>query len=315
MSIEGLKYYLNRRGGLFFFLSSRGMLNWMPDQMYLKKIFQYSLGYKLDLDAPKTFNEKLQWLKLYDRKPLYTQLVDKFEVRRYVAEKLGESYLIPLIGGPWGSVDEIDFDALPDQFVLKCTHDSGGVIVCRDKAALDIEAAKKKLTQCLKRNYYWSNREWPYKDVKPRIIAEEYLEDESGELRDYKVMCFDGVPKLIQLHKGRFTQHTQDFYNTDWNRLDLVQGSPLSECIEVRPVFLDSLLDLSSRLSSGFTHVRLDWYSVNGRLYFGEITFYDASGFEAFNPPEYDRMLGDMIDLGTVSTSKSESRMGPRTKP
>ena len=152
-------------------LGSKGYLNWMPDKSYLSLVFRLSLGYWPDFENPKTFNEKLNWLKLYDRKPLYTQLVDKYAVREYIAEKIGEQYLIPLVGGPWNSVDEIDFDALPEQFVLKTTHDSGGVVVCTDKDSLDIKATKDKLARRLKVNYYWGTREWPYKDVKPRIIA------------------------------------------------------------------------------------------------------------------------------------------------
>lgn len=179
MSIAGLKYYLSSRANMFDFFASRNMLNWMSDEAFLKRKFKLRMGYELDLDNPKTFNEKLQWLKLYDRNPLYTKLVDKYEVRKYIAEKIGEEYLIPLVGGPWNSPNEIDFDALPEQFVLKCTHDSGGVIICKDKSALDIPAAKAKLAKHLKRNYYWTNREWPYKDVPPRIIAEKYMEDET----------------------------------------------------------------------------------------------------------------------------------------
>ena len=162
---------------MFDFFASRNMLNWMSDEAFLKRKFKLRMGYELDLDNPKTFNEKLQWLKLYDRNPLYTKLVDKYEVRKYIAEKIGEEYLIPLVGGPWNSPEEIDFDLLPDQFVLKCTHDSGGVVICKDKSKLDISAAKAKLAKHLKRNYYWTNREWPYKNVPPRIIAEKYMED------------------------------------------------------------------------------------------------------------------------------------------
>ena len=300
MSVAGLKYYLQKRGGLFFSLSSRGLLNWMPDEAYLKKVFYYVFGYKPDLEHPRTYNEKLQWLKLHDRKPLYTQLVDKYEMKRYVAEKIGPDYVIPVVGGPWNSVDEIDFDSLPDQFVLKCTHDSGGVVICRDKTAFDFEAAKKKLAKSLRRNYYWTNREWPYKDVKPRILAEKYMADAGGDLWDYKVMCFGGQPRLIQVHKGRFGCHTQDYYDTDWNRLELVQGIPMSETPDEKPVFLSEMLRLSSILSADFAHLRLDWYCVGGQLYLGEFTLYDSSGLEPFEPAVYDQLLGEMIDLGKV---------------
>ena len=297
MSLAGLKYFLTKPGGWFFFLQSRGLLNWMDDEAYLKRLYRYSMGCELPLDDPKTFNEKLQWLKLHDRRPLYTKLVDKYEVKAYVAEKIGAEYVVPVIAGPWDSADEIDFDALPEQFVLKCTHDSGGVVICRDKAAFDREAARAKLRKTLRRNFYWAGREWPYKDVKPRVFAERYMEDESGELRDYKVMCFGGEPKLIQLHMGRFTHHTQDFYDTDWNLLPIYQGTPLSGSAVPRPAFLDEMLRLSRRMAEGFIQIRLDWFCVEGRLYFGEYTFFDASGCENFEPDEYNRIMGDWIRL------------------
>ena len=297
MSIAGLKYYLSSPANMFDFFASRNMLNWMPDEAFLKRKFKLVMGHELDLESPKTFNEKLQWLKLYDRKPLYTKLVDKYEVRKYIAEKIGEEYLIHLVGGPWDSPDEIDFDALPDRFVLKCTHDSGGVIICKDKSKLDIPAAKAKLNKRLKRNYYWVNREWPYKDVPHRIIAEKYMEDESGELRDYKVLCFNGEPKLIELHMGRFTKHTQDFYDTQWKRQDIIQGSPMADEPTPRPVFLDDMLKMSSELSKDFPHIRVDWYGIEGKLYLGELTMYDASGLCAFDLEEWDSELGSWIEL------------------
>lgn len=297
MSLAGLKYFLTKPGGWFFFLQSRGLLNRMDDEAYLKRLFRYSMGYELPLDNPKTYNEKLQWLKLHDRRPLYTKLVDKYEAKAWVAEKIGAEYVIPVIAGPWDSADEIDFDALPEQFVLKCTHDSGGVVICRDKAAFDREAARAKIAKTLRRNFFWAGREWPYRDVKPRVFAEQYLEDESGELRDYKVMCFGGEPKLIQLHMGRFTHHTQDYYDTDWNLLALRQGSPLSGAAVPRPAFLDEMLRLSAVLSEGFPHLRVDWYAINGRLLSGELTLYDSSGLETFEPADWDRKLGDLISF------------------
>ena len=298
MSLKGLKYFLTKPGGWFFFLSSRGLLNWMDDEAYLKRVFKYSLGYELNLDDPKTFNEKLQWLKLHDRKPLYTQLVDKYAVKEYVAEKIGPEYVVPVIGGPWDSADEIDFDALPDRFVLKCTHDSGGVVICRDKAALDREAAKAKLAKALGRNFYWANREWPYKDVKPRVFAEQYLSGgDDASPNDYKVLCFDGKACFIQVHKGRFAHHTQDYYDTNWNRLPLMQGIALSQTPDEKPAFLSELLSLSEQLSRGFVHLRVDWFHAEGKLYLGELTFYDSSGLEKFEPEEYDDILGDLIRL------------------
>lgn len=297
MSLAGLKYFLTKPGGWFFFLSSRGLLKWMDDEVYIRRVFKYSLGYEPDLEHPKTFNEKLNWLKLHDRKPLYTRIVDKYEVKQYVAEKIGPEYVVPVIAGPWDSVDEIDFDALPERFVLKCTHDSGGVVICRDKASFDREAAKAKLGKALRRNYYWSNREWPYKDVKPRVFAEQYLEDESGELRDYKVMCFNGVPRLIQVHKGRFMTHTQDFYDPDWNLLPITQELPSSGARTPRPACLEEMLRLSRILAADFVQIRVDWYLLGERLYLGELTFFDGAGYADFEPASYNRIVGDWLQL------------------
>ena len=299
MSWAGLKYFLTKPGGWFFFLSSRGLLNGMDDEAYIRRVFKYSLGYEPDLEHPKTFNEKLNWLKLHDRKPLYTRIVDKYEVKQYVAEKIGPGYTVPVIAGPWDSADEIDFDALPERFVLKCTHDSGGVVICRDKAAFDREAAKAKLARALGRNFYWSNREWPYKDVKPRVFAERYLEDESGGLRDYKVMCFNGVPRLIQVHNGRFHHHTQDFYDTDWNLLPITQELPSSETLTPRPACLEEMLRLSQVLAADFVQIRVDWYLLGQRLYFGELTFFDGAGYSDFEPEAYNRIIGEWLQLPT----------------
>ena len=299
MSWAGLKYFLTKPGGWFFFLSSRGLLNGMDDEAYIRRVFKYSLGYEPDLEHPKTFNEKLNWLKLHDRKPLYTRIVDKYEVKQYVAEKIGPGYTVPVIAGPWDSADEIDFDALPERFVLKCTHDSGGVVICRDKTAFDREAAKAKLARALGRNFYWSNREWPYKDVKPRVFAEQYLEDESGELRDYKVMCFNGVPRLIQVHNGRFHHHTQDFYDTDWNLLPITQELPSSETLTPRPACLEEMLRLSQVLAADFVQIRVDWYLLGQRLYFGELTFFDGAGYSDFEPEAYNRIIGEWLQLPT----------------
>ena len=295
MTREGLKYFLNKPHGWFFLLVSRGLTNWMSDEQFLRTIFRYSLGYPLNPGDPKTFNEKLQWLKLHDRRPIYNTMVDKYAVKRYITDILGDKYVIPVIGGPWQSAEEIDFDSLPERFVLKCNHDSGGLIVCRDKAALDQDSARAKIAKRLRNNYYWSNREWAYKDIPPCVFAEQFMGD--GDLYDYKVLCFNGMPKLVEVHKGRFGNHTQDFYDTDWNRLPITQGMPLSEIPDARPVFLDEMLTLSRKLAEGFCHIRIDWFFVDGQLYFGEYTLYDGSGLTAFEPPEWDLRLGSWIKL------------------
>lgn len=291
--------YLTNSDYRFSVNASLGFYKSMPDEEFLKRMFKARVGYPLDLDNPRTYNEKLQWLKLHYRKPEFTQMVDKYEMKHFAANRIGEQYVIPNLG-IWDRVEDIDFDHLPDQFVLKCTHDSGGLVICKDKRTLDIGAARKKINKCLKSNYYLVGREWPYKNVKPRIIAEVYMEDSSeSALTDYKVLCFNGVAKLIQIHRGRFVQHTQDFYDTDWNRVNITQGPPQTATDLEKPAFLEEMLSLSAELSKDIPHLRVDWYYVRGHLYLGELTFFDGSGFEPFEPKSFDRLLGDWIALPT----------------
>ena len=276
------------------------LLDWMPDKLYLKLIYWSCMHRKLNLANPRTFNEKLQWLKLYDRRSEYTMMVDKYKVREYVKEQLGEEYLIPLLG-VWDDPDEIDFDALPDQFVLKCNHNSGlGMCICKDKSRLDIPKVKAELRNGLAQDYYLSGREWPYKDVPRKIICEKFMTDESGELQDYKVHNFEGVPKVILVCSQRFSDKglREDFYNTSWEKLDLKRPThPQSENGKVQPIELEKMLDFSARLSGKIPFARTDFYSINGKLYFGEITFFPASGLEKFEPDEWDSKMGDWIML------------------
>lgn len=299
-----LQYYKNPRL-LWCSLGNHHLLNWMPDKLYLQLIYKVRTGRKLNLKNPQGYGEKLQWIKLYDRKPEYIQMVDKYTVREYIKTQIGEQYLIPLLG-VWEDPREIDFSLLPEQFVLKCTHDSGSVCICKDKTNFDTAAAIKKLSRYQKIGTYWKTREWPYKHVKARIIAEQYMEDESGdELKDYKVLCFNGVPKLIELHRGRFNVHTQDFYDTDWNKTDISQdrvGLPLTTEVMPKPACFEEMMEKSALLSKGIPHLRVDWYSINGRLYFGELTFFDASGFDLFDRESDELMLGGWIQLPTTKT-------------
>lgn len=282
---------------LIFRLERKGYFDRWSDERYLRLMYRMYLGKRLNLKNPRTFNEKLQWIKLYDRRPEYTMMVDKYAVREHVAKVLGEAYLIPLLG-VWDDPEEIDFDTLPTQFVLKCNHNSGtGMCICKNKAKLDIEKVKAELRKGLAQNYYLSGREWPYKNIKRRIIAEKFMVDDSGGLQDYKVLCFNGEPKLIQIHKGRFQNHTQDFYDTQWKRHEIYQGVPMSKTDMDKPAFLEQMLEVSKTLSAGIPHVRVDWYYVDGQLYFGELTFFDASGFYAFEPEFWDQQLGDWIQL------------------
>ena len=279
----------------------RRAMGLLPDEMFIRLNYLRRMKQWPDLKNPTTYNEKLQWLKLHDRQPLYTQLVDKYAVRRFVAERIGGEYLIPLVGGPWDSFDEIDFDALPEKFVLKCTHDSGGLVICRDKRALDREKARRRIAQSLQQNFYYHNREWPYKDVRPRIIAEAYMEDAStSELRDYKFFCFGGEPKMLFVASDRQTAGEEtkfDFFDMDYNHLDLRNGHPNAAVPPEKPAQFGLMRELAQKLSQGIPHVRVDLYEVNGRVYFGEMTFYHWSGMVPFDPPEWDERLGSWIRL------------------
>jgi len=293
--------YLKRPKGLVGAMGAHGFLNWLSDSNYLHLLYYCETGYKLDLKNPKRFTEKLQWLKLFDRKDEYTGYVDKYIVRTYVTEKIGEKYLIPMFE-VYDNIDAIKWGELPNKFVLKCTHGSHSNIICNDKKKLDINKSYKKLEQWMTHNWFWFGREWPYKNVRPRIICEKFLEDEKGACiipDDYKVMCFNGKAKLIQVHKDRFgDNHTQDIYNTDWVKTDLNQvGCNISKEITLRPNTLEKMLVLSEKLAINMKHIRIDWYLVNEKLYFGEITFFDASGFEPFVNEKDELEIGSWIDL------------------
>lgn len=299
MDFRTIEYFLERPGRIIGMLGSKGWLDWMPDRMYLSLLFMANLGYWPDFDEPKTFNEKLNWLKLYDRKPEYTCMVDKYAVREYIAEKVGEEYLIPLVGGPWESFEEIDFDTLPAQFVLKTTHDSGGVVICRDKQSFDIEAARRKLSKRLRRQYFWGQREWPYKNVRPRIVAEKYMQDgDRANLPVYKILCFGGVPKIFQtIQNDKTPRESIDYFDTDWELLQLRQNFPNSEHPVTKPETLEKMLHLAAKLSQGHPFLRTDFYNINGKVYFSEITFYSDSGFGKFEPKDWDAKLGSWIEL------------------
>ena len=286
----------------------RYLMRIIPDKPYLKICYRLKTHKKLNLNNPQTFNEKIQWLKLYNRNPQYTTMVDKYKVREYISKKIGEEYLIPLVGGPYKSVDEINFVALPEQFVLKCNHDSGSVVICRDKKDFDFDAAKKKLDYCLKHNFWYLGREWPYKDVEPCIIAEQYMADESGsELKDYKVFNFDGEPEIIQVDFGRFKEHKRNLYDKDWGYIEVVLEYPTDPMMKIdRPRQLDEMLKLARLLSKDFPFLRTDFYSIEDKLYFGEMTFFPGSGFEKFAPEKYGAELGANIKTERIIGGNSD---------
>lgn len=279
-------------------LSNHGLLNLMPDKIFLKLMFWVKLDQRLNLSEPETFNEKLQWLKLFDRKPEYSQMVDKYEAKKYVASIIGEEYIIPTLG-IWEHFDDIDFAQLPDQFVLKCTHDSGGLVICKDKASFDMKAAKKKINASLKTNFYYHGREWPYKNVKPRIIAEQYMTCENGDLPDYKFYCFNGNPEYIGVFRKRFSEDGLEahFLDMDWNAFDSdAFGYSPTDYAVPKPECFEEMVRLATELSADIPHVRVDLYGINEKVYFGEMTFFPLSGYWSMND-EWGKKIGSWIKL------------------
>lgn len=279
------------------FVDSQRITKAMPDKEYVEMRFFQRIGKRLDLNNPVTFNEKLNWLKIYDRKPIYTMMVDKYAVKELVSERIGAKYVIPCLG-VWNTFDEIDRESLPKQFVLKCNHDCGSVVICKDKDSFDWEAARRKLSFGLERNYFWEEREWPYKDVQKHIFCEEYIDSDRDVLDVYKVINIMGEPRIIQVIQDDKTENeTIDYFDTDWNLLDLRQNYPNSKIHLKKPEKLEELLELSRKLSRGMQQIRTDFYIVGKKILFSEYTFYSDSGFEPFYPDEWDEKLGNMIVL------------------
>lgn len=268
----------------------------VPDKLYVKMIFRGKLGYKLNLKNPQTFNEKLNWFKIYNRQPLYTSLADKYAVKKYVADKIGEQYVVKNLG-VWNSFDEIDFSSLPNQFVLKCTHDSSGALVCRDKSTFDMKAAKERVDFVMKMNYFYACREWPYKNIPHRIIADEFLDDGSGyELNDFKFWCFNGKPTYMYC-TVKAKDVYENFYDMDFNPVNIDHGFRRRDPEFEKPVAFELMKELAAKLSEGIPFVRIDFFYVNGKVYFGEFTFFDWAGLQPFNPYEQDLKLGKLIEL------------------
>jgi len=270
----------------------------VSDEQLIRKMFRKFLDRELELIEPVKYNDKLQWLKLYWRDPKATLCADKYEVRKIVEDTIGAQYLNELIA-VYDKVDEIDYDQLPDSFALKGTHGSGFNIICKNKKDLDWPKALKQMGHWLKRNYYWSNREWVYKDIKPRIVCEKYLEEmDVGELRDYKIFCFNGEPKVIEVDFERFVDHKRNIYDLEWNLMEGEIKYPRDpNYIVKKPEKLEEMLTLSRTLAQGFPHVRVDFYIVEDRLYFGELTFFHESGTGPFRPEAFEVQMGDWIKL------------------
>ena len=282
-------------------MNKNKIFNILPDKLYLELKYYYYFHKRLDLKNPKTFNEKINWLKLYDRKDIYTTMVDKYEVKKYVAKKIGDKYIIKTLG-IFDNFNEIDFDKLPNKFVIKCTHDSGGLVVCKDKKNLNVVETRKKIERSLKNNYYYHAREWPYKNVKPRILVEEYMEDSIfKELRDYKFFCFNGIPKLMFIATDRSKHETKfNFYDMNFNLLPFKQHYPNDSREILKPKCFSEMIDLSKKLSTNIPFVRVDFYEVDGKVYFGELTFSHFSGMMPFEPEEWDMKIGNYLDISKM---------------
>ncbi len=284
---------------MLIYMFNKGHLRFVSDEKVIRIKYEEALGKKLNLDNPVTYNEKLQWLKLYDHNPIYTTMVDKVNVKDYVADKIGSGYIIKTLG-VYNHFDDIDFNKLPNRFVIKCSHDSGGLVICKNKKNFDIKSAKEKIEKCLKRDYFYVHREWPYKDVKHQILIEEYLEDKTDkELRDYKFFCFNGKVKLMFVASNRQGDGDTyfDFFDQKYNHLDIINGHPNAPTIPHKPKNFDKMIELAEKLSKEIPHVRVDFYEVNGKIYFGEMTFFHWSGFVPFEPDEWDKKIGDYIVL------------------
>ncbi len=281
----------------------------LGDDDYLKIVYRVRFGRKLDLKNPKTFNEKLQWLKLYDRKDIYSMMVDKCEAKKYVASVIGKEFIIPTLG-VYDRFEDIDFNKLPKQFVMKCTHNSGGIVICKDKKKLDKKKARKVLNKCLKRNFYYANREWPYKNVKPRIIVEKYIKDKmSDDLLDYKFMCFNGKPKYVYI-TVKNDNIFENYYDMNFRPIDINHGFPRSEINFMKPIPFVEMEKIAKKLSKDMPFLRVDLHYTNGKILFGEMTFYDWAGFRPFsNEGVWDEKMGAMIDLNKIKKeNKSVTR-------
>lgn len=274
----------------------------MPDRLFVSLKYRKAFGKSPDLKNPKTFNEKLCWLKLHDHNPLYTQMVDKYEAKKYAESIIGSKHIIPTYG-VWDRAEDIDFDSLPDKFVMKATHDSGRVIICHDKSKLDLAWAREEMRKSLKRDFYAMTREWPYKNVKPRIIAEKLLElpdcDDLKDINDYKFFAFNGKVKFFKIDFDRSTNHRANYYDPDFNPLDFGEEMYLPDPDKIisKPAGLETMIALTEKIAGDKKFVRVDFYDVGGEVYFGEITFYPQSGTGRFVPNDADERIGGLLQL------------------
>ena len=304
-----IKKYMHNPRLVYLALTSKGLTKWVPDRTHLCLTYRAKLGSWPDLDSPETFTEKMQWLKLHDRNPAYTTMVDKYCAKDFIASRVGPEYIVKSLA-VWSSADDIDPSGLPEKFVLKTNHDCGGVLICTDKDCFDLDDAKAFFRRHLKRNYFYGCREWPYKNVKPVVFAEEFLESEGDNAHDeddnwegideFDFFCFDGEPRLISYchgDKNDSEKRYNDFYDTEWNLLPLTMGYASSEETIPAPKQLSEMLELSRKLSEGVPFLRVDLFICKGQVLVGELTFYPWGGFMPFGPAETEGTLGEMVSL------------------
>lgn len=295
--MTNIKRIIKHPSSIIIYLGSKNIIQ-MDDKTFLERKFYEKFNRKLNLDNPQSFNEKLQWLKLNDRKDIYTTMADKYEAKKYISDILGEKYIIPTLG-IYNNFDEINFDELPNQFVIKCTHDSGSVVICKNKNELDLAKVKNKINNSLKRNYYYHGREWPYKNVKPRIIIEKYMASNNEKLQDYKFYCFNGQPKFLSTSRGMDNHSTArlSFMDMEYNLTEFSREDYELLLNTEKPKNFEEMKKIAKQLSKDIPFVRVDLYEIKGKTYFGELTFYPSSGFIKFRPKEYDQIIGDMLKL------------------
>lgn len=283
----------------------------IPDSIYLKIKFNKIMGHSLDLKNPKTFNEKLQWLKLHDRNPNYSLLVDKYEVKKIISDKIGSGYIVPTLG-IWDSIDDVEINNLPNEFVLKCTHDSGSYAICKNRLSFDMEKVREKFRDSMSTNFYWLAREYPYKNVRPRVIAEKYMVDDSSvdvsaqELTDYKFYCFNGYVDCVMICYDRASGDTKFyFFDQNWELKRINKRgkeAPLNFSLP-KPMCIKEMFDIAAKLSVGIPFVRIDLYQSNNKVYFGEMTFYPQGGWDPNYLPETDNYFGSLIDLSLIKNN------------
>lgn len=304
-----IKKYLENPWMVYCALTSKGLTKWIPDKAHLRLMYRASLGTWPNLDSPETFAEKMQWLKIHDHRSVYTTMVDKYRAKEFIASKVGPAYVVKTLDA-WSSADAIDVSSLPEKFVLKTNHDCGGVLICTDRDSFDIDGAKDFFRRRLKRNYFFGCREWPYKNVKPIIFAEEFLDSKDGNghnegdtwegIDEFDFFCFDGEPRLISYcygDKNDSEKRYNDFYDSEWKLLPLTMGYASSQESIPAPKQLDEMLELSRRLSEGIPFLRVDLFICGEHVLVGELTFYPWGGFTPFSPAEAEISLGHMVNL------------------